>query len=64
MHSYIIDSCTDVASETVAGANWEGGIQENNQIFGKSLLLIGLSKFAQTFDVRFLFVHSPFTQSA
>ena len=35
-------------------ATWEGNIHKINDTFKKSCLLIGLSKFAQTFAVRFL----------
>ena len=35
-------------------ATWEGDIHKINETFEKLYLLIGLSKFAQTFAVRFL----------
>ena len=50
-----IDSCTVVTSQILLkSAIWEGDIHKINETFEKLYLLIGLSKFAQTFAVRFL----------
>ena len=47
-------NCSVVTSQILKEYHWEGDIHKINEIFEKSYLLIGLSKFAETFAVRFL----------
>ena len=51
-HAVPLDSCTH--HRYWKSATWEGDIHKINETFEKSYLLIGLSKFAQTFAVWFL----------